>query len=299
MKNSHASRRWSPLEAEGEGRPPARANRREGYSSEGTQSVWSVILYSEMRFTIPPLSSDQSHRGFPPGLPPPRPQSCTRCRRRLWRLMEGDTSLATPLPNTGQLKMLKTDWESLKIYRPEVNTMSRAARDLQGFFLFSFFFFSETGYGPKKKKRTKQTTVQQAATHWDSFPPRDLILTLCCLTVRIEFKAKAPDRAVQNSLARTLVSQHATREDKGDIHPHCTTMLCIMTAGPLALRDLSYTLPPRFNVKYCLEKQWACTDSPNKCHIDSPLALVGRIVNLSAVSLTMIYRPDIGKWSKP
>lgn len=53
--------------------------------------------------------------------------------------MEGDTSLATPLPNTGQLKILKTDWESLKIYRPEVNTMSRAARDLQGFF---FFFFS-------------------------------------------------------------------------------------------------------------------------------------------------------------
>lgn len=137
--------------------------------------------------------------------------------------MEGDTSLATPLPNTGQLKILKTDWESLKIYRPEVNTMSRAARDLQGF----FFFFPETGLRTKKK-RTKQTTVQQAATHWDSFPPRDLILTLCCLTVRTEFKAKAPDRAVQNSLARTLVSQHATREDKGDIHSHCTTMLCIM-----------------------------------------------------------------------
>lgn len=33
MKNSHASRRWSPLEAGVEGRQPARANRREGYSS--------------------------------------------------------------------------------------------------------------------------------------------------------------------------------------------------------------------------------------------------------------------------
>lgn len=63
--------------------------------------------------------------------------------------MEGDTSPATPLPNTGQLKILKTDWESLKIYRPEVNTMSRAARDLQGF----FFFFSAAGYGQKKKKK--------------------------------------------------------------------------------------------------------------------------------------------------
>lgn len=63
--------------------------------------------------------------------------------------MEGDTSLATPLPNTGQLKILKTDWESLKIHRPEVNTMSRAARDLQGFF---FFFFPETGLRTKKKK---------------------------------------------------------------------------------------------------------------------------------------------------
>lgn len=63
--------------------------------------------------------------------------------------MEGDTSPATPLPNTGQLKILKTDWESLKIYRPEVNTMSRAARDLQGF----FFFFSAAGYRQKKKKK--------------------------------------------------------------------------------------------------------------------------------------------------
>lgn len=137
--------------------------------------------------------------------------------------MEGDTSPATPLPNTGQLKILKTDWESLKIYRPEVNTMSRAARDLQGFFFFQ-------RQATDKKKRTKQTTVQQAATHWDSFPLRDLILTLCCLTVRTEFKAKAPDRAVQNSLARTLVSQHATREHKVDVHPHCATMLCITTA---------------------------------------------------------------------
>lgn len=29
-----------------------------------SRSVWSVILYSEKRFSIPPLSSDQSHRGF-------------------------------------------------------------------------------------------------------------------------------------------------------------------------------------------------------------------------------------------
>lgn len=63
--------------------------------------------------------------------------------------MEGDTSPATPLPNTGQLKILKTDWESLKIYRPEVNTMSRAARDLQGF----FFFFQRQATDKKKRKK--------------------------------------------------------------------------------------------------------------------------------------------------
>lgn len=74
--------------------------------------------------------------------------------------MEGDTSLATPLPNTGQLKILKTDWESLKIYRPEVNTMSRAARDLQGF----FFFFPETGLRTKKKELNKRLYNKQPPT---------------------------------------------------------------------------------------------------------------------------------------
>lgn len=129
--------------------------------------------------------------------------------------MEGDTSPATPLPNTGQLKILTTDWESWKIHCAEVKTMTREARDLRCFFVF----FSDRLRTKKKKNRTKQTTVQQAATRWDSFPPRDLILTLRCLTVRTEFKAKTPDRAVQNSLARTLVSQHATREDKAG-HTH-------------------------------------------------------------------------------
>lgn len=54
--------RWSRLEAEWRTAVGRQAGGRE--FQRGTRSVWCMILYSEIGFTIPPLSRDQSHRGF-------------------------------------------------------------------------------------------------------------------------------------------------------------------------------------------------------------------------------------------
>lgn len=54
--------RWSPLEAEWR---PVVVLGKGGREFQGESwSVWSVILYSEERFSILLLNSDQSHRGF-------------------------------------------------------------------------------------------------------------------------------------------------------------------------------------------------------------------------------------------
>lgn len=96
--------RWSPLEAEWRAAVGGKKVER-GFQGESL-SVWSVILYSEKRVSIPLLRTEQSNKGIHPLL---LPESFRLLLNTVWWLMKGDTCVL--LNSQFQVPTEKKSWK--------------------------------------------------------------------------------------------------------------------------------------------------------------------------------------------